>query len=322
MKIDLSIVIPVGSIDTYLLQAERSVKRWGGGELSIEVILVFDDQEAKERYRRVTDRVSKHVYANRTDQKGPGICRNIGIQKSSGDYILFLDADDLIEAVSLEMALIRARLADADIAEFNYALINEYGKTISGAVRDEEFKNAQKSRLDRSKRLLMGELRDEAILQLYKTAFLRSSGALFKEGIYEDIEFRYKTLIEAARVIDIDEVCYKKRVHGNSITASNSMPRNRVAYMQALAELRKSGLSKDSEQALLYRVAGFLGLLAKEIMCAKDADLQLKQEFRTIYREWGLEEYLRGKGEEHLSPREKLCEQARVLLENRECNNP
>jgi glycosyltransferase involved in cell wall biosynthesis len=45
------------------------------------------------------------IYKRERDPKGGSTCRNIGIQNASGEFVLFLDSDDLLEPFSLSQRL-------------------------------------------------------------------------------------------------------------------------------------------------------------------------------------------------------------------------
>ncbi|GEN68912.1 glycosyltransferase family 2 protein [Chryseobacterium rhizosphaerae] len=91
----ISVVIPVYNAENYVLQAVESALQF---DEVYEVILVEDQspdnallvcQQIAEKYGRV------QLYQH-PDKKnhGAGPSRNLGIEKSTGDFIAFLDADD------------------------------------------------------------------------------------------------------------------------------------------------------------------------------------------------------------------------------------
>jgi len=75
----------------------------------VEVIVV-DDKSDKEietlkQYIEEYKSENRHFYFNDTEQKGAGVCRNIGMEHAKGKWLLFADADDrftddMYEAVS------------------------------------------------------------------------------------------------------------------------------------------------------------------------------------------------------------------------------
>lgn len=94
MSIRLSIVIPCyNSFDTLLRLIDSIIS-----EVEEEVeILVVDDKSTKdiEKLRNYYS-VNRNfiLLENTTATKGAGVCRNIGLKSSKGDWVLFADADD------------------------------------------------------------------------------------------------------------------------------------------------------------------------------------------------------------------------------------
>lgn len=66
--------------------------------------------------------------------KGPSPARNYALNIASGDYILFLDADDLIEPQKLEKAAKVITEAKADLVFTDYSLFNSDDKALTNRV--------------------------------------------------------------------------------------------------------------------------------------------------------------------------------------------
>lgn len=66
--------------------------------------------------------------------KGPSPARNYALNIASGDYILFLDADDLIEPQKLEKAAKVIMEAKADLVFTDYSLFNSDDRALSDRV--------------------------------------------------------------------------------------------------------------------------------------------------------------------------------------------
>jgi glycosyltransferase involved in cell wall biosynthesis len=99
----ISIVIPLFNRallirETLSSVINQSYKNW-------EVIVVDDhstdnSREVVEEFCKTDNRI--HYYLRDREPKGAPACRNIGVQKSQGNYIIFLDADDLLSYSCLE----------------------------------------------------------------------------------------------------------------------------------------------------------------------------------------------------------------------------
>ncbi len=90
-----SIIIPFYNSSQYLPEL---VKLFGTLKYSHEVIIVNDASTIEETKKLVdiTQKYGWKLIHQKTNQ-GPGTARNIGIQNAQGAYIVFLDADDLLE---------------------------------------------------------------------------------------------------------------------------------------------------------------------------------------------------------------------------------
>lgn len=104
MKGKLSVVIPIYNTEKYLDECIQSVITHS--KLSIELILIDDgstDQSGKvcEKWKGIDSRI-KTIH---TDNKGPFAARKIGLEKTTGEYITFVDADDFIEKESFTYAI-------------------------------------------------------------------------------------------------------------------------------------------------------------------------------------------------------------------------
>lgn len=92
----ISVIIPIYNAETYVSRCIESVLdqtycNW-------QMILVDDGSKDKsleicQKYADVDNRISVIHQEN----AGPGIARNTGIAKASGNYVVFIDSDDYIE---------------------------------------------------------------------------------------------------------------------------------------------------------------------------------------------------------------------------------
>jgi glycosyltransferase involved in cell wall biosynthesis len=120
----VSIIIPVFNSDEYIADAINSAlsQTWA----NIEIIIVDDgstDQSLNIARNFKDDRLRIFEQKN----KGASAARNKGLTEAKGDYIQFLDADDVLNSIKVE-AQVRL-LVGKDDAIANCATVNFFDKT-------------------------------------------------------------------------------------------------------------------------------------------------------------------------------------------------
>ncbi len=89
----ISIVTPTLALDEVLSEARASVKRQYA-HVTIEHIIVVDDPDAVLPPGSQSGNVFTYFSYN-TQKKGPGGARNTALERVKGDFVFFLDADDI-----------------------------------------------------------------------------------------------------------------------------------------------------------------------------------------------------------------------------------
>lgn len=127
----VSIIMPVYNGERFLSEAidsiiAQSYENW-------ELLIVDDgsqDNSAQiiEAYAENDSRI--RLYKNDSGEHGPGIARNYGMDRISGKYTYFIDADDWIEKDLLKDTVALAEETDADIVPFGYYVDEENKSTV------------------------------------------------------------------------------------------------------------------------------------------------------------------------------------------------
>lgn len=122
-SIDLSVIIPVYNVEKYLPHCLESVLIQADN--NIEVIAINDGSTDKspEILNRYATQYPILRIINQPNQ-GVSAARQKGITVAHGKYILFLDADDFLEASSLNILYKKAIETDADMVLMDYYTYN------------------------------------------------------------------------------------------------------------------------------------------------------------------------------------------------------
>lgn len=111
----ISIVTPLHNKGPYIAETIQSVLAQSLNDWEWVVVENHSTDDGPKQVSDVDDKRVTLVNAPAT-VRGPGAARNIGVAEATGDYILFLDADDLISPEHLEELLLVAQRKSVDIA--------------------------------------------------------------------------------------------------------------------------------------------------------------------------------------------------------------
>ena len=93
----LSIIVPVYDVELYIRPCMESIYRQGLTDEDFEVILVNDGTKDNS-FGMISDIIENHfnIIVIEQENLGLSVARNNGLSKASGEYILFVDSDDLL----------------------------------------------------------------------------------------------------------------------------------------------------------------------------------------------------------------------------------
>ncbi|MGW4080063.1 bifunctional glycosyltransferase/CDP-glycerol:glycerophosphate glycerophosphotransferase [Streptomyces asiaticus] len=167
-------------------------------------------------------RDSRVVPVHQRVNSGPGRARNAGVERASGDYLLFLDGDDTLAPGTLQGLADRLALThDPEILYFNHVRTywserrapSLFGELLASAGTDVF------SVVERPEFLRLFAMSSNRV---YHRDFYTRHGFAFSEGIYEDALLSYKTMLTARRIACVDLVGLEYRQR--RVGASTSSP--------------------------------------------------------------------------------------------------
>lgn len=121
MTSDISIIIPTYNRRNFLEQAIRSCELQYG--VACEIIIV--DDGSTDDSETFCSRLP-HVRYFKQENCGPGAARNLGMKHAQGEFIKFLDDDDVLVPHSLAHQVDALRQSSADMSYSSWSFCNEY----------------------------------------------------------------------------------------------------------------------------------------------------------------------------------------------------
>lgn len=233
--VDLSIIIPMYNVEQYLPRCVNSVKCLNIKPYSWEMILINDgspDNSFQVAHKLTKD--LKNITIISQKNKGLGGARNTGINNASGKYVLFLDADDLLDVNNVKQCIQAAFKDHLDILEFGAAMIKENKEVLKNIqAKSEQVSNG----IDYQETI---DYSGSACNKLYALDFLLIFNLQFMEKIYgEDFEFNTRAFFYAKRVKAIDIIAAYFVQSPNSITR-NKHKETKAKYVEDYIKIIKS----------------------------------------------------------------------------------
>jgi glycosyltransferase involved in cell wall biosynthesis len=250
----VSIIVPVYNVEKYIKDCVMSVFRQGLCEEDFEIIFINDGTE--DNSLGVIEEICilhKNVKIVNQNNQGLSCARNTGLLYAKGDYVMFLDSDDLLADRSVAPLLELAFASNVDllVADFMKLSDDEILK-YKGEINDILCSN-QKS----GPQLYMDDFNpNESYVwrTIYKRDFLMQNELRFIPGVYfEDIPFTPECYLKARVCLRVNFVLYLYRI-GNSSITSNMDKKKAMDINVAIERLWKlkamKGLSKRVRRRL------------------------------------------------------------------------
>jgi CDP-glycerol glycerophosphotransferase len=244
----ISIVVPVYNVRQYLSACLDSLLG-PAADPAIEVIAV-DDASADGSADLLGDRATRDdrltvVRLARND--GPGNARNTGLTRASGEYVWFVDGDDLLPEGALPAVAARLVADRPDVL-----LIGHEERYPDGSTRPSQgeplLRAAPSGTFTLADAPGLINLTMTSWSKVLRREFLAGLDEPFRAGIHEDIPVTCAALL-AGRIAALDQVCYSyRRSRPGSFMATTSGAHWGVfsAYEEVLDKVRKLAESGDA----------------------------------------------------------------------------
>lgn len=115
----VSIIVPIYNAEEYIRRCIDSLINQT--YKNIEIILL-NDGSTDSTDKIIKSYKDKRINYIKKENTGIGNTRNLGILKSTGDYIMFIDSDDYMESNAVEVLVNKALEEDYDLVVCNYYL--------------------------------------------------------------------------------------------------------------------------------------------------------------------------------------------------------
>ena len=195
----LSIIIPAYNAEPYLGELVTCLQDQIPIDKSVEVLIIDDGSSQPVTY------TAKWLKVIRQDNQGVSVARNIGIDKAKGEYISFIDADDLVPDYFIEKIMEKTK-DEPDVIELSWRTLTRDNWDIDQRLRSEDDRLSNPSVCTRVfKRSYIGDARfntkkdsteDEDFCR--KMGYLDPDGQ-FKRAVITDYMYYYRDTVSMSK---------------------------------------------------------------------------------------------------------------------------
>lgn len=237
----VSIIMPVYNTESYVSQAVESIIEQTLSE--IEIIIINDGStdnslQILQKYAQEDSRIQLYSQEN----SGQSIARNKGVTYATGQYLYFMDSDDLLDIETLSYCYDQCEKSKLDFVYFNAEIINpDSGVSINlnyNHSDDETSKKIYKGEEALNKQLIKQKFTPSPCLNFIRRTYYSNAHLFFFPNIiHEDQLFTVLLYCKAERVMSINRYFFKRRFRKDSTMTQTFTWKNIHGYLCVTREL-------------------------------------------------------------------------------------
>lgn len=300
-NVKISVIIPVYNAESWIEKCINSIQNSTYDNLEIICINDGSTDNSLEVLQRIANRDDR-VIVETKENEGVSRARNYGMARSTGEYLMFVDADDWIEPDTCEKAVAAMFRYNADIVMWSYISETESRSSAKVMFPRETFFDKQLLRTKLHRRFIgvMGEelahpeLADSLCPvwgKLYRRSVIEKGCIRFVDleeiGTYEDGLFNLEVFGNAVSAVYLAEYLYHYR-RGTTESVTSGYRDGLYAQWQNLFRKMDSYISgnhlpQEYKDALNNRIAlSILGLGLNTVSAEKTVTWKITEIRRII----------------------------------------
>lgn len=214
MKIKYSLIIPVYNKETSLIKLFSQLKKIRRNDVEI----IFIDDGSKDNSKKMLKQfasTSTNTIALSQKNAGPGAARNTGLNKAVGDYIWFIDSDDVFNVNAFDLFDNLIKIAKSpDIIFFDYSIKSEFDLNFKAKL------NESYNEISNKHALIFESVNPWS--KIFKRKTLLDDNIIFPKYYFaEDLCFTRKAYCSSQKMIHTENVLYNYIDTANSISKTH-----------------------------------------------------------------------------------------------------
>ena len=239
----VSVIVPMHNVQDYVGECVQSLRTQTFGDFEVLCIDDASQDATLERAQAAAEGDERFCFFPLKENVGLSRARNFGLDYAQGTYVVFLDADDMLDARALDKLVARANEQELDDLFFTAESFYESEAARSAHAEDmprrSDCPSAMPGRELFAWFVADGMFWPQAPYHMVRRSFLVDADIRFYPGIlHEDELYSALTVCSASRAGYLNEPLYRRRVREGSIMTSARGMDNIVGVFRVVVELR------------------------------------------------------------------------------------
>lgn len=231
----VTVIMPVYNVEKYLDAAVNSVRNQS--YTNLQIILVDDgsldaSSSMCDKYASEDSRIE----VIHKENGGQAVARNLAVKSARGEYILFVDSDDILTSDHIKIMTDCALSTEADIVTCSYKKFFD-GEAVP-TIGEGSFKHKEYTAESAMETLFYQRVFTHGpVCKLIKSHIVTNNP--FPEGIiYEDLATVYRWFHSSNKIVFVDGVTYfyRQRKHSTMRSSFSTRKFDRIDVTKALKE--------------------------------------------------------------------------------------
>ncbi len=255
--IKVSVIVPIFNGAKYIDRCMTCLVQQSLQELEIIAVDDCSTDNSRDILNKWQNQYPDKVRIVAADRKlGAGGARNMGLDYANGQYVGYMDCDDMIEPLMYEKLYLKAQEEDCDVVDSGYfdeannCCIAPYNQQFAGELD-----------ANKRKEIICGV--GYGCTKIFNREFLKNNNLKVRENvIYEDLDYLVKVALCAKKVGVVNEVLYHYK--NNEESSSNIEKEQKklddmLAVIEELQGLQPEGTKEAIDFVILNCVVAAIG---------------------------------------------------------------
>jgi glycosyltransferase involved in cell wall biosynthesis/sulfatase maturation enzyme AslB (radical SAM superfamily) len=269
-----SIIITAYNSEVYIHNAIESVLLKQSISKDLYEVIVVDDcsTDATEEIVLKYNSHSNFQMISTSENSGPGIARNIGVDIACGQWVIFLDSDDYLMPDALleiyKTITNHESSGDFDIVGFNWSYAknnSDIALQAQGLRKDHFYLMGKKE--DFIKRYLSLQMDGSVIFNAFKRNLIIENKLKFEPGFHEDVDYLFFCYWYSKGFLFADRILYAK-VHRQDSIVNTISEKHIMGFFRAwrcIGDFIAVNEGYESKKLKNYFVKGLIAVVATRL---------------------------------------------------------